>query len=398
MKKNDPQIPYALDREGHMAYVDDVPNGKNCRCICPSCRQPLEACNGGTKRQHYFRHQSGIQCEHAYEGMLHKLAEERIKKAFDESDVMNVRYQYRSYCKYKATCKLYSYCGKCYDESQSEKCFNLKDWYDCCELEESYTDMNRRSDLKLTSSTHPSRKPVYIEIWVTHKSDQQKLSSGAKIIEVKIDKVEDIDEIVINGFVENFKEKSNDQIFYRTVKVNIEQKYAWNEFEKYSMNMDDAEENCRVRFYGFKKIDCLQECRNVPVEFVRAVLYTSNKVYVEFEDGKCGQLKKKFLKSRYEVCFHGPEEMLSLYSLRETFLNMCYEKFDFRSCEICKNYVLSYNGTGMICKMYKVLGISHWSKVEKEQRLNCEEFAYAKPMRETFPYTEFVQEEDYDSQ
>ncbi len=47
-------LTYALDTHGKMVYIEDVPNGLACNCICPQCHEPLIARNGGEIREHHF--------------------------------------------------------------------------------------------------------------------------------------------------------------------------------------------------------------------------------------------------------------------------------------------------------------------------------------------------------
>lgn len=42
---------WAEDKSGKMVYVDDVPNGVACNCICPYCRENLIA-RHGKEREH----------------------------------------------------------------------------------------------------------------------------------------------------------------------------------------------------------------------------------------------------------------------------------------------------------------------------------------------------------
>lgn len=34
---------YAIGTNGQLVFVDDVPNGKQCGCVCPACNEPLVA-------------------------------------------------------------------------------------------------------------------------------------------------------------------------------------------------------------------------------------------------------------------------------------------------------------------------------------------------------------------
>ena len=46
---------WAQHVDGGMVYVDDVPNGLACNCICPHCKERLLA-RHGTERAHHFAH------------------------------------------------------------------------------------------------------------------------------------------------------------------------------------------------------------------------------------------------------------------------------------------------------------------------------------------------------
>ena len=47
--------PYGLDFNNKLVYVDDVPNGLKCGCVCPTCKVPLKA-RQGEIYQHHFAH------------------------------------------------------------------------------------------------------------------------------------------------------------------------------------------------------------------------------------------------------------------------------------------------------------------------------------------------------
>ena len=71
-------LTYALNSIGNLVYIDEVDTGQLCNCYCPSCKEKLVAKNGGMKRVHHFAHASGVDCENAYETMLHQLAKLRV--------------------------------------------------------------------------------------------------------------------------------------------------------------------------------------------------------------------------------------------------------------------------------------------------------------------------------
>lgn len=60
----DAKIPFG-ERDGALFRAFEVENGLACGCICPGCRKPLNAANGGLKVIPHFRH---VQSEHCIRG------------------------------------------------------------------------------------------------------------------------------------------------------------------------------------------------------------------------------------------------------------------------------------------------------------------------------------------
>lgn len=68
---------WAEDANGKMVHVDSVPNGLQCECICPHCREQLLA-RHGEKNEHGFAHYSENRRANlaiCYRVILYKLAE-----------------------------------------------------------------------------------------------------------------------------------------------------------------------------------------------------------------------------------------------------------------------------------------------------------------------------------
>lgn len=83
------ELLYALNEEGRMVHVNEVPNGISCRCHCPSCSAPLVAKNNGETMAPHFAHASGTVCSGAHESELHLLAKRVIS---EDKAVMLPRY------------------------------------------------------------------------------------------------------------------------------------------------------------------------------------------------------------------------------------------------------------------------------------------------------------------
>lgn len=81
MKQNSTvYLTYALDKEGKLVHIDDVPNGDECNCFCPHCKSHLCAKNGGKIKTHHFAHLSGADCKSAVESALHIMAKDILSK------------------------------------------------------------------------------------------------------------------------------------------------------------------------------------------------------------------------------------------------------------------------------------------------------------------------------
>ena len=64
--------------DGNKVFIDDVPNGKKCGCICSKCHEPLIAKNGGEINIHHFAHISDSNCPG--ESSAHIEAKDIIKR------------------------------------------------------------------------------------------------------------------------------------------------------------------------------------------------------------------------------------------------------------------------------------------------------------------------------
>lgn len=332
-------LTYAINQEGELVHVDSVPNGNECGCKCPACNKPLQAKNEGRIKSHHFAHQQGVDCPTAYETSLHLLAKEKIQKAFYEKDVFNIEYEYGSFCTQFEECNYVRY-SECVKYKRNK--FNLKDYYDTCEQEIPYDEIKRRSDLKIWSKKHPKRRPIYIEFFVTHPSDDAKLHSGCLIIEAKIEDENDIDYIISNGLTEGKRTGINHKM----------------------------EPTSKISFWGFKSKDFNNNKINQEIIFSRFILYESGKFQCYQDTCLCKELKRVRSKALCEICYHTSVA----FGIHEIAKWTGYKRFGIKNCLLCKNYVDSYDGLGKLCRLYKSLGINRFGKHDTARAKTCYNF------------------------
>lgn len=130
--------------------------------------------------------------------------------------------------------------------------------------------------MKFYSKEFPERKPIYIEFCVTHASDEAKLHSGNKIIEILIDDEERISSLIESGLVEK-SETIGEEWEGRKIKI--------------------------VAFYGFKTKDYNNSTMSEDVGFTRCVLMPSGKIYISSEHCSCKQIGRKDHRALCEIVF-----------------------------------------------------------------------------------------------
>ena len=142
----EPKLTYGLDENVTLIHVNDVIQGKACKCVCPHCGAELVA-RQGNKKQWHFAHANGADCKGARMTALHMLAQEIIK---EEKKIRTPRYEDAYYTK----------------ESKIIT-------FDKVQLEEQVTtgNINRRPDCIGILNGNA----LWIEIKVTHEVDAAKV-------------------------------------------------------------------------------------------------------------------------------------------------------------------------------------------------------------------------------
>ncbi len=213
---------YAYDENGLLVSINDYDrdSSKSHTFKCISCGNTLLPRAIGSKhRRAHFYHKSIVEC--SGETYLHKLGKLLIKRKFDNSDKFLISYSATKTCN-NSNCKLRHLDCKVKEDVE----INLKEFYDTCTEETNYNGFI--ADLLLTNSKKPNIPPVFIEIFVTHACDQNKVNSGLKIIEIPVDSEQDVKEIEkleilkesLDPYIQNKKKK---EIKFINFKSNFEQ-------------------------------------------------------------------------------------------------------------------------------------------------------------------------------
>lgn len=259
----------------------------------------------GPKNAWHFAHKSYEEncCSETY---LHMLAKRLIKERFESKRPFTIKFKRirLSKCTEFNSCPFHDDC-KCQRIKESE---NLKELYDYCQEEAPINGF--KADLLLTSSK-TDREPVLIEIQVTHPCTEEKLNSGLKIIEIKVNCEEDIKNI-LKG--DSIRESHNG---YLSLKQPVKS---------------------HIRLHNFD--NCFEHLGERSIS--RFILY-SNGILKQFNNQSCHTLKQKLdPKSIFEVSIlvNGTDR----YPSETTGYVIALHNYpDFKSCNLCKNKCDSFS-------------------------------------------------------
>ena len=171
---------YAKNECDVFTHIDDA-NKEHCyRCI--ECGEPLIIKEGSKKRKH-FAHKSNSNCDG--ESYVHKIWKKRIKDKFYSNSTFCIQYIVGTPCKDVTTCMIKKKVSDLKCNTYYVKEVDLKQEYDTCEEEIEYKGFV--GDIVLTDSKNPDKEPLCIEIDYTHSCDEDKIASGIRIIEIRVE-------------------------------------------------------------------------------------------------------------------------------------------------------------------------------------------------------------------
>lgn len=156
-------------KNGQPVSISDVERGLACGCICPACGKPLIA-KKGAKRDHHFSHRPGEDCKYGYETSLH-LAAKAILAGAKQMIIPSVTLQFPESTKSDIVIS---------GEQQIP--------IDSVALEKKFGGVI--PDVVMQSGG----RPIFIEIFVTHRIDTEKLDKlkalGISVIEIDLSRMD----------------------------------------------------------------------------------------------------------------------------------------------------------------------------------------------------------------
>lgn len=154
------QLAFGEEPTGRIVHVSTVPDGAACGCVCPACGAPLVARQGSRRR--HFAHRIDTACASARETMLHKLAKQILQDhkrlllpavAAETDGVRRVAHRAKDFA---------------FDEVEAEVAMG---------------------DLVPDVVLRKGARKLFVEIWVTHACDAEKLAKleAARVSTLEID-------------------------------------------------------------------------------------------------------------------------------------------------------------------------------------------------------------------
>lgn len=350
---------------------------KATKFTCISCGNELSACLG-SKNQHHFRHKTEVDCNP--ETYLHKMGKYTFVKAYREclaqGKPFNITLKQKVPCVKEESCPIRHSFGDDPDvcNKYEWKDFDLTQYYDSVAEEEKVGSFV--ADILLKRSKDD--QPILVEIMVSHACEENKIQSGYRIIEIELNKEEDLE------LIESCQLRQTELLDSDCFETNRRK------------NRRNKEETPVVRFYNFH--DAKKELLNFHEVHQFAIYKNNPSRFCLNETVLCGEKDKMIERHKnenkllYEILFYGEwgfyDEVFfspdgeGLWG-RNRFVfgvAMAFERgFKIRNCFLCRYHALNaYNSfvleedKPIFCKLYKKLQTN--PKCHSTKAIGCRAF------------------------
>lgn len=190
--------PNAVDENGTVHNIGTITesNRSEHKFYCLGCgKEMVPVLFKQQDRTCHFRHKVNESCNQ--ETYLHNLAKKILARRFKTQPKFEVSYYVHNECPQKESCKIFGLLRGKECSGITLRTVDLKEFYDTCEIEGAHNGF--RADILLTNSHNPNIQPLFLEVAVSHECTQEKLDSGCRIIEMKVQNESEI----LHPIVEN---------------------------------------------------------------------------------------------------------------------------------------------------------------------------------------------------
>lgn len=336
---------YALDAEKHLVHI--VAADKSKEYFCPQCGEKMLPRQGKIRRWH-FAHKANLEnC--SYETYLHKISKTLLCKAIMESKSFFIKFFAKVFCSIEeCPVGIFERCN--WSKIQE---FDLKQFYNQCE-EEAIIE-NYRADLLLKNSEQINRPPVLIEIVVTHKSTEKKLNSKLRIIEIKIDSIEDIEGIISS------KQIVESEIPDECSLVRPKEK---------------------IRFYNFK--NDLWEEPSEEHQMPKFRFWIDPQGCFRYDDPEEFDCYEKCLSPNPPEVENSIFKIESSQPIAQSFVAYILSKFGCKICQICRHYRMDKNYPSPVCLFDGLNGIHFINNTDAVRCPHFKTYDYNKEQMEMY--------------
>lgn len=330
---------YALNPDKKLVYIKNAPRNVNFTCV--NCGGEMIVKQGKVRAWHFAHKTLSENCSH--ESYLHSLAKIKIHDWFYNTDNFIISLNTEYICSQMDKCIWFNKENPSYCKSHNGCEFDLKKYYDYCDVERTYEGF--RADL-FVYDNQSKYSPVFIEICVNHPCSEEKINSEIRIVELVIKSEEDIESIINNTLYDS----------------------------------DD-----RIRLYNFKpKPKIIDSCYK---ELTKFILDNNNKgFFIPLGDINCRTYTERNSKSTFELTCD--TDSLMEYSIYQMGMATAYRyKYPVRNCFLCKYHrrnedkYMYDDGDATLpifCCLYKKLETNKYCKSTKA--IECRAFTADKEL------------------